>query len=348
MVLMVPERARITSECDVAPPARYLTPASSSPSVMPVAAKNASSEATRSSVVSTRDRSCPAAMAFSRSASSRGARRPWIVPPRHLIAHAAIMPSGVPPVPSSKSTPVPSRAAMIAPATSPSVMSWIRAPAARTSEISSACRGRSRMTTVTSCEEHALALATLAMLCATGASRSTTSGADGQHGDRVWHPVGGQPGAVDRVHGDVTGGPAAVADLFAVEEHGGVILLALADHHHAVHRDRVDEHAHRVHRGTVGAVLVPTAHPPGGGHGAGLGDPDEFHGEVAVGRVSGRLRRLAHRDPGLAWDAVGLVLCHGRRLPSGSNTSERRPRLARPRLVRRGRGEPRPGAFEPL
>src|SRR6516162_9093759 len=54
MVRMVPERARITSEWDVAPPARYLTPASSSPSVMPVAAKNASSEATRSSVVSTR------------------------------------------------------------------------------------------------------------------------------------------------------------------------------------------------------------------------------------------------------------------------------------------------------
>src|SRR5437868_4584046 len=68
MVLMVPERARITRECDVAPPARYLTPASSSPSVIPVAAKNASSEATRSSVVSTRDRSCPAASARSRSA----------------------------------------------------------------------------------------------------------------------------------------------------------------------------------------------------------------------------------------------------------------------------------------
>src|SRR5215510_12295235 len=54
MVLMVPERARITSDCDMAPPARYLMPASSSPSVMPVAAKNASSEATRSPVVSTR------------------------------------------------------------------------------------------------------------------------------------------------------------------------------------------------------------------------------------------------------------------------------------------------------
>jgi len=44
---MVPDRDRITSECVVAPPARYLTPAISSPSVIPVAAKNTSSEDTR-------------------------------------------------------------------------------------------------------------------------------------------------------------------------------------------------------------------------------------------------------------------------------------------------------------
>src|SRR5215469_7506972 len=80
----------------------------------------------------------------------------------------------------------------------------------------------------------------------------------------------------------------------------------------------------------------------------GLGDPDEFHGEVAVGGLSRGPWWLAYRDHGLAWDAVGFVLCHGRRLPSGSNRSERRPGLARPRIVRRRRGEPRPGAFEPL
>ena len=44
------------------------------------------------------------------------------------MAQAAMMPSGVPPMPSSRSMPVPARAAMIAPATSPSVMSLIRAP----------------------------------------------------------------------------------------------------------------------------------------------------------------------------------------------------------------------------
>ena len=38
MALIVPERARITRECEMAPPPRYLTPSSSSPSVIPVAA----------------------------------------------------------------------------------------------------------------------------------------------------------------------------------------------------------------------------------------------------------------------------------------------------------------------
>ena len=172
--------------------------------------------------------------------------------------------------------------------------------------------------------------------------------AHGEHRDRVRHPVGSQPGAVDRIYRDVAGGAAAVPYLLAVVEHRGAVLLALADHHHALHRDRVDERAHRVHRGAVGTVLVAPPHPPGGGHGAGLGHPDEFHGEVAVRSVPGLLRGLAYRDPRLAWDAVGLVICHGRRLPSETNTSERCGWLARPRLVGRCRGQPGPGAFEPL
>ena len=97
----------------------------------------------------------------------------------HLSAQAATMPSGVPPMPSIRSMPVPSRAAMIAPATSPSVIRWIRAPAARTALISPSCRGRSRMTTVTSCGVMPFALATAAMFAAGGASRSTTPAASG-------------------------------------------------------------------------------------------------------------------------------------------------------------------------
>ena len=60
-----------------------------------------------------------------RSSSSRGHRRPSISPPTHLIAAAEITPSGVPPIPQSRSTPVPRLTASSAPATSPSVMKRI-------------------------------------------------------------------------------------------------------------------------------------------------------------------------------------------------------------------------------
>ena len=84
----------------------------------------------------TRSRSWPASSAFCRSSSSLGHSRPWMTPPRVLMAQAAMMPSGVPPMPTSRSMPVPSRAAMMAPATSPSVMNLIRAPVDRISSTS--------------------------------------------------------------------------------------------------------------------------------------------------------------------------------------------------------------------
>ena len=97
----------------------------------------------------------------------------------HLSAQAAMIPSGVPPMPRSRSTPVPSRAAAMAPATSPSVMNLMRAPASRTSCTSCSCRGRSRMQTVTSPRELFFALATRRMFSAIGAVMSTTSAASG-------------------------------------------------------------------------------------------------------------------------------------------------------------------------
>ena len=42
-----------------------------------------------------------------------------------------------------------------------------------------------------------------------------------------------------------TAGPVPVADLLAVEEHRRLVLLALADHDDAGHRDRVEHGAHR-------------------------------------------------------------------------------------------------------
>ena len=68
----------------------------------------------------------------------------------HLSAAAVITPSGVPPMPKRMSAPVPGQAVEMAPATSPSGMSRMRAPASRTSSISSSWRSRSRITAVRS------------------------------------------------------------------------------------------------------------------------------------------------------------------------------------------------------
>ena len=82
----------------------------------------------------------------------------------HLRAAAAITPSGVPPMPRRMSAPDSVHAVAMAPATSPSVISRMRAPVERTSSIRSAWRGRSRITAVTSRTDSPLASATARML----------------------------------------------------------------------------------------------------------------------------------------------------------------------------------------
>src|SRR5215467_6535489 len=82
--------------------------------------------------------------------------RPLVVvaqqqPALHVTAHAAITPSVAPPEPIITCMPVlVSRADMMAPATSPSEISLIRAPTSRTWRIVSWLRSRSRMTTTRS------------------------------------------------------------------------------------------------------------------------------------------------------------------------------------------------------
>src|SRR6478752_3863121 len=107
-----------------------------------------------------------------------------------------------------------------------------------------------------------------------------------EHRDRAGHALGHERGAVDGVDGDVAPRALTVADLLAVEQHGRLVLLALADHDDAPHGDAADELAHRVDRGPVAAVLVAAAHPPACRHRGGLGDPHQLHGEVAVGGLA--------------------------------------------------------------
>ena len=113
------------------------------------------------------------------------------------------------------------------------------------------------------------------------------------HRERAGHAAGAERRALERVDRDVDHRRAAVADLLAVVEHRRLVLLALADHDDAVHRDRVEHEAHRVDGGAVGGDLVAAADPAGGGERRGLGDPDQLQREVAVGLG---LRGLPHRQ----------------------------------------------------
>ena len=98
--------------------------------------------------------------------------------------------------------------------------------------------------------------------------------------------LGGQGGAVDRVDGDVDGRVAAVADLLAVEQHRRIVLLALADHDDAVHRDGREREPHRLDGGAVGGVLVAPTDPPRRSEAGRFGGAHEFHREVAVGLLA--------------------------------------------------------------
>src|SRR6202042_1026189 len=75
-----------------------------------------------------------------------------------------------------------------------------------------------------------------------------------------------------------------------------LVLLALADHDHAVHRHRVEHVAHRVDRGLVGALLVAAADHPGRRERGRLGHADQLEREVPV-RARGSVA-VAHGSPG--------------------------------------------------
>lgn len=90
---------------------------------------------TRSSMRRTLFTSRPIASQRVLSSSLCGSSLPMISPPRAFRATAESTPSGAPPDPNKISTPVWSKAVLMAPATSPSLMSLILAPASRSSEM---------------------------------------------------------------------------------------------------------------------------------------------------------------------------------------------------------------------
>ena len=115
----------------------------------------------------------PIFFARARSSSLRKRRRPRISAPMQRRAAAASTPSGAPPVPRTACTSVPAIGTDSEAMRSPSSMSLIRAPAARTSLMSFSCRGRSRMTMVRSLTSRFSDCAMAFRFSATGRSRST-------------------------------------------------------------------------------------------------------------------------------------------------------------------------------
>jgi hypothetical protein len=134
------------------------------------------------------------------------------------------------------------------------------------------------------------------------------------------------------------------APLLAVEEHGRLVLLAFADHDDAVHRDGVDHEAHRVHGRRVGGDLVAATHPAPGRERGRFGDADEFHGQVAVGKLSHRRTSRMSRGSAPSDSTRWMAAWYGRssaRVPANRATSSRvdpstvRPRASRSRRSRR-------------
>src|SRR5258708_5684467 len=77
-------------------------------------------------------------------------------------------------------------------------------------------------------------------------------------------------------------GDLPVADLLSVEQHGGFVLLALADNYDAVHGPRADQLPHRADCRAVGTVLVASTDPAPGREGSSLSDPGQLKRQVTV------------------------------------------------------------------
>ena len=118
----------------------------------------------------------------------------------------------------------------------------------------------------------------------------------GDHGEGVVHAERGQAGAVDGINRDVEGGAGAVADVLAVVQHGGLVLLALADDHGTVEVDGGEAVAHGVDSCAVRKILFARANPGTGCDGCGFGSAHQFHCQVTVAVVIVRSHRLTFEN----------------------------------------------------
>lgn len=102
------------------------------------------------------------------------------------------------------------------------------------------------------------------------------------HGNGATLTFAGESRSIDRIDSDVSHRRTTVANRLAVVEHGGFVLLALADDHEAVHLDASKDMTHGINGRLIGTVLVAPAHPASGSHGSRLCGAYEFESQVAL------------------------------------------------------------------
>ena len=111
----------------------------------------------------------------------------------------------------------------------------------------------------------------------------------------LFHHVGRvsvEPELLERVDiqtgaGEATSGFGAIggANLFADEQHRGLVTLALADDHGAIHVKRVERLAHGFHGGGIGGLLVAPPNELRCRYGSGLGHTDHLKHENTIERI---------------------------------------------------------------
>ena len=89
-------------------------------------------------------------------------------------------------------------------------------------------------------------------------------------------------GTFHGVHGDVDLRAGAVADEFAVIEHGSFVLGPFADDDATAHADRIEGKTHGVHSSTVAVFLSPLAEPAGCGKRSGFSHTKQFECQIFI------------------------------------------------------------------
>ena len=107
---------------------------------------------------------------------------------------------------------------------------------------------------------------------------------DGGHRERIGHGFGGEGGAFERIDGDIDG-CAALSDLFADEEHGGLIAFALADDDFSAHVHEVESGAHSGDGDFIGLMFIAAADLAVRGDGGAFGRMDEAEHKIGANLV---------------------------------------------------------------